>query len=424
MSKCSKHGLLLVIIVFTRCSSPATLGEEIVQSEILDIVYIDTIGIKLSTVLFDSIATSNLQRHLIGHHRDEYVGSVTSSTYVQFTIDAINFPGDDAAYQYAELELIHDGYHHYDTTALFGVNVYQLSEELELNDDGYLSNISEFTYDSSELLGNTSVQARPLGNREIIVPIEDNYAKTIFNSAIEESENDFRSDFQERFPGIVMRPDTSIKGAFYGFSPASRLIIHYRESGEDEELVFPLNGLRYNQILNDRSGSNLSTLTTLKEDIPSTTTANQAYMHNGIGIAMKIEIPFLRDIRSVLQSNFITEANLILRPVKSTYSEENPLPEALIFNEIDKLNRIERSITSSGGLIIDDEFGEDTEYRIEITDFIQEKIDEVTLDEHSILIQGSSQTRGMSVEQLIVGDRFNEYEAELELFILDYIIEN
>ena len=189
-------------------------------------------------------------------------------------------------------------------------------------------------------------------------------------------------------------------------------------------MVFPLNGLRYNQILNDRRGSNLSTLTTLKEDIPSTTTANQTYMHNGIGIAMKVEIPFLRDIRSVLQSNFITEANLILRPVKSTYSEENPLPEALIFNEVDKLNRIERGINSSGGLIIDDEFGEDTEYRIQITDFIQEKIDEVTLDEHSILIQGSSQTRGISVEQLIVGDRFNEYEAELELFVLDYIIEN
>lgn len=141
-------------------------------------------------------------------------------------------------------------------------------------------------------------------------------------------------------------------------------------------------------------------------------------------MAIKVEIPFLRDIRSVLQSNFITEANLILRPIKSTYSRENPLPQALNFSEIDELNRIEQNIDTQGRLIIDDEFDEDTEYRIQITDFIQEKIDEIALDEQSILIQGSSQTRGISVEQLIVGDRFNEYEAKLELFILDYIIEN
>ncbi|MEM7107480.1 MAG: DUF4270 family protein [Bacteroidota bacterium] len=424
MSRCLKHSPIVLIFAFTRCSFPTPLGEDIVQSEVLDIVFIDTLGVRLSTVLFDSIPTSNRQRHLIGHHTDEYFGTVTSSVYTQFSLESLDLPGETATYQYTELELIHDDYYHYDTTLLFGLYIHQLLEEMELNEENYLSNLSEFDFKRDTLLGKISTQLRPLSNREILVDIDDEYAKTIFNAALELSESDFRSEFQELFPGLVIRPDTTTNGAFYGFSPQSQLIIHYRESGEDEELVLPLNGLRFNQIQNNRSEANLRELNTIREDVTSTTTANQAYMHNGVGIAIKVEIPFLRDIRSVLQSNFITEANLILKPVKSTYSNENPLPQALIFSEVDKLNRIEQRINAQGGLFIDAEFDEDTEYRIQITDFIQEKIDEVALDEQSILVEGSPETRGITVEQLIVGDRFGEYEAKLELFILDYIIEN
>ncbi|MEM8568097.1 MAG: DUF4270 family protein [Bacteroidota bacterium] len=424
MCRYLKHCFIILTVVFSRCSFPTPLGEDIVQSEVLDIVFIDTLGIKLSTVAFDSISTSNLVRHLIGHHSDENFGAVTSSAYIQFSLESLDLPGETAVYQYAELELIHDEYYHYDTTALFTLNVYPLQEEMELNDDNYLSNIAEFNYDRNTLIGDISTQPRPLSRRDITMSIDDEYARSIFNTALELTESDFRSDFQELFPGIVIRPDTLTNSSFYGFSLQSKLIIHYRESSEDQELVFPLNGLRFNQILNNRSKGTLRDLSTLREDVPSTSTANQAYMHNGVGIGIKVEIPFLRDIRSVLESNFITEANLILKPVKSTYANDNPLPQALIFNEVDKLNRVEQGINAQGGLLIDDEFDEDTEYRIEITDFIQEKIDEVALDEQSILIEGSPQTLGISVEQLVVGDRFNEFEAKLELFILDYIIEN
>lgn len=424
MLKCIKHCFLAIASLLTACSFPSPLGEDIVQSEILDIVFIDTIGIRLSTVLFDSIVTSNKDRHLIGYHQDNEVGAVTSATFTQFTLDSIQFPDDDARYEYAELVLLHDGYYHYDTSTSFSVNIHSLTEEIELNDEGYLSNLSEFRYDRDKVLGTTTVEPRPFSDNEITVEINHLFAQALFNAAIEQDQSDFIDDFQELFPGIVIFPDTTVNGAFLGFSPLSKLVIHYRESGEDEELVFPLNGLRFNQIINDRSQTNLDQLSTLKEDLTSVKTGNQAHLHNGIGMAIKVEIPFLREIRSTLQSNFITEANLILRPIKTTYSTQDPLPGTLIFSEVDKLNRVENTLNVAGGLVVDAEFDEDTEYRIQITDFIQEKIDESTLEEHSILVQGSSQTLGISVDQLVVGDRFSEYEAKLELFILDYIIEN
>ena len=416
--------LITIIIALSRCNFPTPLGEEIVEREVLDIIFIDTLGIRLSTVIFDSIVTSNSPRHLVGFHNNPEIGSVTSSAFIQFSIDSLTIPDDDATFQYAELEMYYDGYYHCDTSQLFTLAVHELQEELELNEEDYLTNISQFKYDQSGHIGQESFQPRPITDNEITLRIDDDYAKRIFMATQETDEEDLLEDFTEMFPGIVLAPDTAANNLFLGFSPLSKLIIHYRASGEDQELVFPLNANRFNQISNKRENTKLATLTTRKEDLTSLKTDNQAYLHNGIGMNIKVEIPFLRELRSVLESNFITEAILILKPVKGTYSNFEPLPDDLVFSEIDKLNRIELGLLPSGTLILDDEFKEDTEYRIDITEFIQEKIDQNSIEEHSILIQGSSETMGISVDQLVVGDRFSEYEASLELFILDYIIDN
>ena len=137
-----------------------------------------------------------------------------------------------------------------------------------------------------------------------------------------------------------------------------------------------------------------------------------------------MEIPFLRDIGETLNENFITEATLVLKPVRDTYSDLRPFPAQLSFFEVDRFNRIESLLDVSGFLSVDDEFGEDTQYRIEITDFIQDKINEVELTEDAILVRGASNSLGVTVDQLVVGDSFSRFEATLELFILDYIIES
>ncbi|MEO0333367.1 MAG: hypothetical protein AAF223_17065, partial [Bacteroidota bacterium] len=160
------------------------------------------------------------------------------------------------------------------------------------------------------------------------------------------------------------------------------------------------------------------------EDVSSTETARQAFLNNGVGTAIKVEIPSLRDIREVIIQNFITEATLVLRPVKNTYGDLTPFPTELNIFEVDRLNRIERVLSVPQSLVVDDEFGDDTQYRITLTDFIQDKIEEDVLREDAILLRGSETELATTVNQLIVGDSFSEFEASLELFVLDYIIDN
>ncbi len=406
-----------------RCSFPSPVGEDIVQREILDVVFIDTIDLRLSTVIYDSFATSNAERHLVGFHEEFNTGKTHSKAFFTVSLDSVGVPDEDADFLSAELELFYDGYFHYDTIHDFTLQLFPLLEELEL-DDGLLYNVSEFSYGSGaeNRLGQVFFEPRPRSGGSVSVPLSDGFGLDLFEFI--RDEDDFFEDFPEEYPGFVLDVDTTSSSGFLGFRTNSRLILHYRESGEDFEIVFSANGLRFNQIANERSGSSLEGLETIQEDIPSTVSGNQSYLHNGVGTAIKVEIPFLREIREVLNENFITEATLVLRPVKDSYDGLRPLPSDLIFYEVDRFNRVRQQLNVDAFLNVDDEFGEDTEYRILITDFLQRKIDEEEISEDALLIQGGQNSFGVTVDQLVLGDVFSDYEVSLELFILDYIIEN
>ncbi|MEM1136072.1 MAG: DUF4270 family protein [Bacteroidota bacterium] len=420
--------LITVSLAFTmvQCNFPSSLGEDIVQSEILDVVYVDTVSLNLSTVIYDSLVTSNTARHLVGYRNDADIGSINSKAFFKIVPDSVtNFPDEDARYLYAEFEFFYDGYFYYDTAQDFKISFHIMDKELELDDDDFLYNINTFSYEQETSLGEVTFQPRPLRRRSFTMPIDDGFGQTLFEFAQDTIRNDFIEDFYDRYPGFVLEADTTITQSFLGFTTESKLIIHYRRSGEDFEMAFPSGGTRFNSISNDRSTSLLKDLATNKNDVSSNTTENKAYLNNGIGMAIKIETPTLSAIGEVVEGNFVTEASLVLKPVKDTYSNVNPLPVALAFFEVDKLNRIERQLSSINSLNIDDEFDEDTEYRLIITDFIREKLDEIdNNDEDAILIRGSDDVFGNTIDRLIIGDAFNEYEAHLELFILDYIIDN
>ncbi len=406
------------------CNFPSPLGEDIVQNEVLDVVFIDTVNLRLSTVLEDSIVTSSSPRHLIGYHQDDAIGSIRSKSFFTVSLDSVDFPDEDAEYLSAEFELFYDGYYYYDTTRDFTIGLSPIAKELELDDDGFLYNITEVDYREEESIGELTFIPRPNRNRTISIPIDDEYGRGIFDFALNEENDVFFDDFYDRYPGFVLEPDTSSTECFLGFSLNSRLLVNYSLAGEEYEMIFPASGVRFNQIINNRGESPLVDLTTLKEDVSSRQTGNEAYLNSGFGMAIKVEIPFLQDIREILNDNFITEATLVLRPVRDTYGDLTPLPDGLIFHEVDQFNREERQLDVTGFLSIDDEFGEDTQYRVDITGFIQEKISEMERNEDAILVRGNREAWGITVDRLVVGDSFSDYEATLELFILDYIIEN
>jgi|GEM_PF-5257767 len=417
--------LFSLTAILLRCNFPSSLGEEIVQNEILDVVFVDTVSLNLSTVIYDSMVTSNTARHLIGHRNDADMGRINSKAFFKIIPDsATTLPNEDARYLYAEFEFFYDGYFYYDTAQDFKLSLHTMDTELELDDDGFLYNINTFNYVQTSL-GEVTFRPRPTRRRSFSMPVDDTFGQGLFEFAQDTLRNDFIEDFYNRYPGFVLEADSSISQCFLGFSTLSKLIIHYRSAGEDVEMIFPSSGTRFNSISNDRSTTFLIDLKTNKVDISSIESGNRAFLNNGIGMAIKIEMPTLGAIGEEIDANFVTQASLVLKPVKGTYSEVNPLPFALEFFEVDKLNRIEIQIPFDYTRNIDDEFDDDTEYRIIITDFVRNKLNKIeNNDEDAILISGSNEELGTTVDRLILGDSFSEYKAQLELFIMDYNIDN
>ncbi|MEO0333459.1 MAG: hypothetical protein AAF223_17545, partial [Bacteroidota bacterium] len=128
-------GAIFLAISLWQCNFPSPLGEDIVRSEILDVVFIDTINLRLSTVTIDSVVTSNTERHLVGYREDENIGSILAQPHFQISDDSVTFPDEGAEYLFAEFELLYDGYTYYDTTQDITLTLHPLSEELELDED-------------------------------------------------------------------------------------------------------------------------------------------------------------------------------------------------------------------------------------------------------------------------------------------------
>ena len=175
MNKLKQIGLFLITVqMIVSCESTSTIGEDLVQSEIVDIVFTDTSTINMSTVLFDSISTTNTLRYLIGYHEDQELGAIESQAFFKLGIDSLSTaPSDDASYSYAELVLRYDGYHYYDTNQTINLSLYQLTELLEPREDELFYNVDEYTHDLTPLVS-FDFEPRPFNNSEITIPLDDN----------------------------------------------------------------------------------------------------------------------------------------------------------------------------------------------------------------------------------------------------------
>ncbi|MDW7692418.1 DUF4270 family protein [Flammeovirgaceae bacterium SG7u.111] len=408
-----------------QCTDPTQIGNDIVERELLDVVFIDTISLGMSTIIIsDSLNTANSSRHLIGYVETENIGSMQSKAYFKFQADSVeNYPDEDARYKYAEFELVYDGYFYHDTTQEFSLSFHAMKEELELDEDDALYNTSTFPYEQTPL-GELIFKPQPRRQKSLLVPLDESFAQAFFEYAQATDEGDFIEDFYDNYPGFVIEADTNYANCFLGFSTQSKLTFHYRRSGEDLEFTIPSSGLNFNQISNDRSNTELKDLLTSTDAISSKLTDRQSYMNDGVGMGIKINFPSLTEVKEILSKNIVIDAVLVLKPVQGTYGNYRPLPTNLTFYEIDKKNRILQELSLVNTLYVDEEFGEATEYRIDITEYIKSKVEQVGEIEEALYLKGGNETLGLTVNQLTLGDSENKYKSHLELLILDYSIEN
>jgi hypothetical protein len=164
-----------------------------------------------------------------------------------------------------------------------------------------------------------------------------------------------------------------------------------------------------------------------KDKLPAVLTGNVTYVQGGTGIVTRIEIPYLRNILTLHENLKVLGAELVLEPVRNTYTEF-PLPEQISLFYSDKLNRrgtpvynTNSSFIQVADLVIDDIFQEETYYTFDVTDFINFKLSEASDDIPALLLMISPENIYKTVDRLVLGSQKNaESKITLKIYYMNY----
>ncbi len=427
--------LFILAILLLSCNKSDNLfsiGNDFVESE-TNIEIIDTFGVEMSTVLMDSVVTSGTEAMLIGCYVDTLFGRVTCNSLFQIGLPESVSLDENDYYDSISLFIYYSGYYYGDTNQALSINVHQLSEDIELFDDGNLYNNSDFSY-MPNILGSTQFLPSPAGDDSVVViKISDEIGLELFNMFVENSTNISSEEiFLDYFKGIVLLTGESTNQIITGFKAGEgevklRLYTHrYEQTIVESYHDFPLinTGNQFNQIQYDFKGSLFEyQLNNNLNEIPSDSSGNRSFVQGFKKIMTMIQFPTLPEIM-LNEYGKILKAELIFRPIKTSYSAFQ-LPRYVILYESDHLNRPVDFIYDAEGnvqvasLVIDDMYNEETSYTFDITDFIKSEMADGYFDtEHALLISIYNETYQLNLDRIIVEGK--DPAPKLKLYYLNY----
>jgi Domain of unknown function (DUF4270) len=414
-------GALLVGAV--SCNSSSEIGSDFLEGGSLSLSYIDTLSLRVSTVILDSISTSNNGRLLIGYADDPQIGKLTASPCFQLETSNVQKLDEEFTYSYLALHLEYDDYSFYDTTQWMKLKVYEIDEEIELEDDGKLYNNKTFKKKLLDgqlnSLGEIAIAPTPKRSDTLEITINDSFGLNLFQLLKEgDTKVTSKTDFQDFLKGLVIEPDTVVSSCFVGFKPTATLRLHYIDNGTPKRkryLDFPVgSSIYYNQIKSNRSSTELKELVTREKSLSSNKTNNVAYLHNGIGLGIRVEIPHLRSILQFDKNLIVSQASIKIVPIGNTYSDNMQLPSSHAMYAVDKFNDVYQAYQNSLLLLEDDLLKRDTHYEADVTEFVKTQLGTDLTNQNALYFLPASP--GTRIDRIYTGDGNNKFGMELRIY--------
>ena len=364
-----KNRLLVFVwaVLLASCSTDVgnfQIGEDLVDKQ-STILMTDSFSVKFSTVVMDSIATSDPAVALVGKYENEQIGTTELKHYFNFDrstdISSIldNTGTKTEILDSLTLKLHYTGFSIGDTTQTFTIELHRLQEELELQDVGsstdYLFNNSSFPYDETPL-ATYSFTPYPNIDDSIEFRIDDTFAETLFeqfvNSADSVSSNDYFNSYLRGF--VLVAPESN---AVLGFDTNGgiQMVMYTHIVAADvteNEYDFDLTSgnTNFNQSTADRSGTLFENLVERTTAVSSTDADGLAYTQGSTGVACRLDFPTINEIFT-LEDHILIKAELILIPAAENNYRD--LPSSLIFYTSGKTNKLgdNLTVTSSSGTV-------------------------------------------------------------------------
>ncbi len=393
--------ILSLCILFSACEDPQEIGSEVFVQDI-GVLYTDTLTVDASTVLIDSIATSNVANLLVGRYIDPTLGAVEASSYfhlsnadtLRSSVDTagrvavtwVRYPSKVDSIRFILPYTLYQG----DTLQRQTFKVSQLVDDAVLDATKTYFNYSDAPALKSNLLGQVqNVRVRPIKDKNIIsgtarfdtlrIPITDpTFIKFVISQRDLTTKEDvlIGTGFRDKIRGLALTSESNKNAAILGVSAdraVMQIFYNYKyiytlrniantadsirvtvDTTKANNLYVGLyasstgvpQNARFNKITASRTGA-LSKLLKAGDAVSSAQSNGELAVQVGTSLGMKINFPTLAKLKE-RQDIAINKAELVLEPkTNNGYS----LPQDLVLMESTKDNRPLRTTTTGDGTL-------------------------------------------------------------------------
>jgi hypothetical protein len=355
-------GLSLLLVAASCSTSPANIGIGLPSVDASTGAYlIDTLTLRASTVLRDSVVTSTSSSLLVGRYQDPQLGPIKATSYTTLSLNGAFQPLQTLIADSVVLVLPTDTYRYGDTTKTQTlVDVRELNSFLPTTSFGFAS--PKLTPMASRV-STTSLNLTaptPRRARKTLGTLRLRLSNAYRDRLMSDGKNGLlttQEQLDRKYPGLALLPDAADAASLVRLNVAANggtagVILYYHDPTDVATALsytFGINSARhFYQVEAPQLGTPLSTLTSLGQ-IDAARTGQQTYIEGLLGLQTKIEIPYLFDLRNFGQNLVITNANITAEVPATTLTNTQALapPAQLTVSSTNQRNQQGRTLFAS-----------------------------------------------------------------------------
>lgn len=414
----------LCVLLFLSCAETSVIGEDLIQSSEFDVSLTDTVAVKLSTLQYDSIITSNTGRLLVGSQQGTELGDIASEVYFLLSYDLSNEEVDESiTYDSLTLSLWMDGYTLYlqdDEVVRLNLNLDTLASELTFRDDDAL-------YNFSELPGITDAPHEPIASletfwdknriREVEMRLPDDMGEELFDKMVNDdeilSDADEMYEFLKGFKLYFEEENTP----FVGFHTDSiKMTIHATDNStspvDHKEYNLSIGAApHFSKIIHSEIPENLE-IEEEDEEVSSVLTNNQSYISGGLGYAAMVDINNAKNLLLDGSDFILARAELSLHWTELEHEDYPSTLSAILINE-SYVNVAEETVFLLDR-VYDEDYHRDNYYTMDVTSIVEFLLDQPSNEKYYILI--ATEEYNNSMTSVALGD--GSLDSELKLYTI------
>jgi len=339
-------GLLGLVALVGACSTDITgIGVGLPDANANTGAYlVDTITVRASTVLRDSVPTNTSTYLLAGRYTDPLLGTLEARSFFRVGLGTTFTP--DASYLLDSVVLVlkPDTYRYGDTTktqTLFAV--YPMTAPVSNTQLSFASpklTNAKVLVDTTTLLNESAAPVRRA--RPNLTTLRIRLKKSFGQQLLDVGQSGriaTQDEFQAFLPGLAVYPGASDDATLVRMNAASTdagLFLYYHtatDAGTAQNVSFLIsngNGHFFQVRADRKTGSVGAALPTQSlQSVSAARTGEQTFVEGALGLQTKLEFPYLANIRQFGQNLTITSAQITAQVPATSLTPYLPTPPAL-----------------------------------------------------------------------------------------------